>query len=775
MDAIKNAAVIGAGVMGAAIATHLANADISVILLDIVPEGATDRNAIAKQAIERLLKSEPPAFMQRSAARLIRPGNISDDLILLKDVDWIIEAVSEQIDVKRSLYRAIENIRRNGAIVTSNTSTLTLAQLTEGLPERFCRDFLIAHFFNPPRYVRLLELITGPGTRPEAVSTIRELADRRLGKHPILCRDTPGFIANRIGAYWIELAVLQAIEMKLNVEEADAVMSRCLSIPKTGVFGLLDLVGLDVMLQVDKSLAQSLPAQDDYHRIRRDLPLLKDMVAQGLTGRKGKGGFYRVTRDKNVNVREAIDLRGGRYRPLMKPTLEDSEQLHDLRAHLERSDWAGRYASAVLSRLLAYIAKIALDIAPDLRTVDRALELGYNWKQGPFALTDQLGAEYLAKRLQHDGFEVPPLLEIAAERGGFYRVKEGRKQQLDFCGRHVELTPELGVYRLADLKLTGQPLVGDRSASIWDIGDGVACLEIHTKMNTLDADVLAMIRRALEIVQSDFCALVIYNEGEHFSAGANLGILLFAANVAAWPKIDELLAQGQQTYQAIKYSPFPVIAASFGFALGGGCELLLHCDAVQAHAESYIGLVETAVGLVPGWGGCKEMLLRYSAAPDSPRGPMRAVAAAFATIGLAKMAKSAFEAKELGYLRASDGITFNRDRLLADAKARALELARNYHPPKPAVLTLPGPSGKAALALMAGELRAQGKATGHDEIVAQLLADVLTGGPTADLSQPVSEDEILNLERKSLLRLLRTESTLSRIEHMLNTGKPLRN
>lgn len=775
MDAIKNAAVIGAGVMGAAIAAHLANADIPVILLDIVPESATDRNAIAKQAIERLLNSEPPAFMQRRAARLIRPGNISDDLILLKDVDWIIEAVSEQIDVKRSLYRAIEDIRKDGAIVTSNTSTLTLAQLSEGLPERFCRDFLIAHFFNPPRYVRLLELVAGPTTRPEAVATIRELADRRLGKHPILCHDTPGFIANRIGAFWLELAVIQAIEMGVNVEEADAVMSRFLSIPRTGVFGLLDLIGLDLMLQVDKSLTQSLPAHDEYCRIRRDLALLNDMVAQGLTGRKGKGGFYRVSRDQNVSVREAIDLQSGRYRPLIKPSLEDSAQPYDLRAHLDRSDWAGRYVSTVLTRLLAYAAKIAPEIAADLSTIDRALELGYNWQQGPFALTDKLGADYLARRLKRDGVELPPLLEKAAERGGFYRVKDGHTQQLDFSGRYVDLTAEIGAARLADLKLTRRPIAGDKSTSVWDIGDGVACLEIHTKMNTLDGDVLAMIRKALEIVQSDFRALVIYNEGEHFSAGANLGMLLFAANVAAWPRIDELLTQGQQTFQAIKYSPFPVVAASFGFALGGGCELLLHCDAVQAHAESYIGLVETAVGLVPGWGGCKEMLLRYRAAPDLPRGPMPAVAAAFETIGLAKMAKSAFEAKELGYLRPSDGITFNRDRLLDDAKSRALELAANYQPPKSAMLSLPGPSVKAALALMAGELRAQGRATAHDEIVATLLAEVLTGGPTADLSGPVSEDGILNLERKALLRLLRTEATLARIEHMLNTGRPLRN
>jgi 3-hydroxyacyl-CoA dehydrogenase len=777
MMEITNTAVIGAGVMGSAIAAHLANAGFPVLLLDVIPNGATDRNAIARRAIERLLKTDPPAFMHTKAASLIRPGNIEDHLILLKESDWIIEAVLEDVEVKRSLYRRLEEIRKDDSIVTSNTSTLRLAQLSEGLPQRFYRDFLVAHFFNPPRYVRLLELASGPVTRPEALATVRDVADRRLGKCPLLCRDTPGFIANRIGAFWLMSAVAQALDHGLTVEEADAVMSRCLGIPRTGVFGLLDLIGLDLILTVDDSLARALPPEDSYVQIRGDLLLLREMVAQGLTGRKGKGGFYRLRTDAGGTIKEAMDLKVGNYRPAVPSTSEGGQQLKSVgrRELLEQPGKFGGYAWAVLLPLFSYTAKIALEIANDISAIDRALELGYNWKGGPFVLMDELGAKDIATRLSREGREVPPLLERAVSAGGFYRVDGGRTQYLDARGSYSDLKRGEGIFLLSDLKLRHRPVAGNKAASLWDIGDGVVCLEIHTKMNAVDADVLLMIRRALEVTQAGFRALVIYNEGEHFSAGVNLSLVLFATHIAAWSRIEELLVQGQQIYQALKYSPFPVVAASFGFALGGGCELVLHCDAIQAHAESYIGLVETAVGLVPGWGGCKEMLERLSMAPSLPRGPMPAVAAAFEIIGLATTAKSAFEAKELGFLRPNDRITFNRDRLLADAKNKALELAENYRPPEPAKLVLPGPPGKAALLLMASELRAQGKLTAHDEFIATLLAEVLSGGPSSDPSQPMSEDEILRLEREAVLRLLRTEETAARIEHMLNTGRPLRN
>ncbi|MFQ5958160.1 MAG: enoyl-CoA hydratase-related protein, partial [Alphaproteobacteria bacterium] len=423
----------------------------------------------------------------------------------------------------------------------------------------------------------------------------------------------------------------------------------------------------------------------------------------------------------------------------------------------------------------AYAAALVPEIADEVHAVDRAMQYGYNWTCGPFEMIDRMGADYLAERLREEGREVPPLLARAAAAGGFYRVSEGRLQYLATGGAYADLPREDGVLLLSDVRLASEPLARNGSASLWDIGDGVVCLEVHTKMNTIDPDVFAILRKALDVVPKDHRALVIYNEGEHFSAGVNLGIALFAANVAAWPMIEGLVAQGQELYEALKHAPFPVVGAPSGLALGGGCEILLHCDAVQAHAESYIGLVEAGVGAVPAWGGCKELLSRLAADPKRPKGPMPPVAAAFETIGLAKVAKSAFEARELGFLTPADGITFNRERLLADAKAKALALAEGYRPPEPVALTLPGSGGKAALDLALRDLRVKGVATAHDEVVAGALAEVLTGGSAADPTEPVSDDAVLALECAAFMRLVKTEATLARMEHTIATGKPLRN
>ncbi|MFQ5930902.1 MAG: 3-hydroxyacyl-CoA dehydrogenase NAD-binding domain-containing protein [Nitrospiraceae bacterium] len=773
----KSAGVIGAGIMGGAIAAHLANAGVHVVLLDVVPDGAKNRNVIAERTLGGLLRSDPPAFMHKKAARLVRPANIEDHLELLSSVDWIVEAVVEDLKTKRTLYRRVEEVRREGSIGSSNTSTLPLARLVEGLPERFARDFLITHFFNPPRYMRLLEVVAGPKTRPDAVQAIRDFVDRSLGKSVVLCHDTPGFIANRIGAFWLQCAVVQAVERGLSIEEADAIMSRSLGVPKTGVFGLLDLVGIDLMLKIDASLTGTLAAGDPYRRVRRDFPLLYRMIEQGYTGRKGKGGFYRLKANGGERVREAIDLTSGDYRPATTAVLDSLEvgRAGGLRALVEHPDKGGQHAWTVLSETLSYAASLVPEVAEDIHAIDRAMKLGYNWMEGPFELIDRLGAQYLAKRLKDEGRVIPDLIEKACEAGGFYQVRAGRLQHVGVAGGYVDVPREHGVVLLSDVKLKKSALAENSSASLWDVGDGVVCLEVHTKMNTLDLGVFAMIRKALETVPNGYKALVIYNEAQHFSAGVNLGIALFSANVAAWSTIEEIVIQGQEIYKALKYSPFPVVGAPSGLAIGGGCELLLHCDAVQAHAESYIGLVETSVGMVPAWGGCKEMLSRFAADPHRPHGPMAAVAAAFETIGLARVAKSAFEAKEMGFLRATDGVTFNRERLLADAKARALELAKGYRPPEQIKVTLSGPSGKAALGLALRSLQAKGEITAHDEVVAGALCEVLTGGPKVDLTEPVSEDDLFGLERAAFMRLVKTEATLARIEHTLETGKPLRN
>ncbi len=775
--AIQKAAVIGAGVMGAGIAAHLANAGVPVLLLDIVPQGTDDRSALARGAVARMLKADPAPFMWKRAAELVTPGNLEDDFDRLADCDWIVEAVLEDPEVKRDLYRRLESVRKDGSIVSSNTSTLPLKLLTEGLGERFAGDFLITHFFNPPRYMPLLELVAGDRTRPEVVEEVAAFGDRVLGKGIVHCHDTPGFVANRIGTFWLQCAVVETLERGLTVEEADAVMGRPLGIPKTGIFALLDLVGLDLMPKVDASLAKTLPKDDPYQALRRPFPLLEKLIAEGYTGRKGKGGFYRLNKTGGARVKEAIDLESGDYAPAARPSLASvSAARHGgAKALVAHGDKGGAFAWAVMSQTLCYAASLVPEIADDIPSVDRAMRLGYNWKHGPFELLDRLGAKEVAMRLAEEGREVPALLEKAAAAEGFYRVQDGRLQYLTVAGDYADVVRGEGVLLLSDIKLQGPPLAKNGSASLWDVGDGVVCLEVHTKMNTMDPEVFKIMAKAVEIVPKSHKALVVYNEASHFSAGANLGLAMFAANVGAWPMIEDMVAEGQRIYTALKRAPFPVVAAPSGLALGGGCEILLAADAVQAHAESYIGLVEAGVGVVPAWGGCKELLSRFARDPRRPKGPMPPVAAAFETIGMAKVAKSAFEAKELGYLRATDLVTFNRERLLADAKQRALALVEGYQPPEPVELFLPGPSGKASLAFALRDLYAKGQATEHDMVVATELAEVLTGGARADFTEATSEDAVLKMERAAFMRLVKTPGTLARVEHMLETGKPLRN
>jgi len=758
MAEIRKAAVIGAGTMGAAIAAHFANAGTPVLLLDIVPGAAAG-------AVAKMQKTDPAPFMSSAAVKLVTPGNLAEDIGKLADCDWIVEAIVERLDIKQDLYRKIDAVRRPGAAVSSNTSTIPLAKLVEGMPEAFARDFLITHFFNPPRYMRLLELVTGPRTDPALAERISQFTDIVLGKTVVRAKDSPGFIANRLGVYWLQCGVIEAIDAGITVEVADAIMGRPFGIPKTGVFGLIDLVGLDLMPHINASLAATLPATDAFHAANRDLPLIKTMIAEGYTGRKGKGGFYR----KGEKGREAIDLASGSYRPVQKADLPEAK-IRDLRALLSAPTPAARYAWRVLAQTLAYAATLVPDAAADITAVDEAMRLGYNWKFGPFELIDKLGADWLAEKLVADGFAVPPLL-AAAKGKSFYRLADGQQEYLGTDGAYHPLIRPAGVLLLADIKRVSKPVLKNASAALWDIGDGVLCFEFTSKGNSLDPQSIALLGKTIELKPK---ALVIYNEGALFSAGANLGLAIFAANIAAWSEIDKLVADGQQTYKALKYAPFPVVAAPSGMALGGGCEILLHSDAVQAHAELYTGLVECGVGLIPGWGGCSEMLARWAAAPGMPKGPMPAAAKVFEMISTATVSKSAANAKELLFLRPTDGITMNRDRLLADAKARALKLAEAYTPPAPPTYRLGGEAARLAMESAVEGFHKRGAATTYDMVVASELASVLSGG-SADLIDEVSEQDILTLERAAFMRLIKNEGTLARIEHMLATGKPLRN
>lgn len=774
MTDIAKVAVIGAGVMGAGIAAHVANAGIPVVLLDILPKEGDNRNAIAEGAVARMLKADPAPFMGKAAAKLVTAGNIEDHLGLLAECDWIVEAVVERLDVKQALYAKIEAVRKPGSVVSSNTSTIPLAALVEGMPESFARDFVITHFFNPPRYMRLLEVVGGARTRPEALDSVSRFADHRLGKSVVRCKDRPGFIANRLGVYWLQAAVVEAFDAGLNIEDVDAIIGKPMGIPKTGVFGLLDLVGLDLMPHVNASLAAALPKSDPFHALNRPLPVVERLIADGYTGRKGKGGFYRLNREGGRKDKEALDLVTGRFRPQRRADVEAVKSMgRKLNKLLDHESAHGAYAWKVLGATLSYAAFLVGDAADEIESFDEAMRLGYNWKFGPFQLIDQLGVDWLTAKLKASGMPVPPVLDLAAGRP-FYRIENGRRQVLGLDGAYRDLVRPEGVVMLEDIKLVSEPVLKNGSACLWDIGDGVACFEFTSKMNSMDPDIMDLLGKSIRRVKKDFKALVIYNEGSNFSVGANLGLALFAANIAAWPEIENMVAGGQETYRALKYAPFPVVGAPSGMALGGGCEILLHCDAVQAHAETYVGLVEVGVGLVPAWGGCKEMLHRWSTLGRLPKGPMPAVGKAFEIISTATVAKSAAEAKELLFFRPGDGITMNRYRLLADAKAKALALVEGYAPPKPPTYVLPGPSGKTAMDMAVAGFRRLGKATPHDEVVSGALAEVLSGGDT-DIIVELNEAAILELERERFMRLARHPGSLARIEAMLMTGKPLRN
>lgn len=793
---IKKVAVIGSGVMGSGIAAQVANAGVPVVLLDIkLPD-----KDLAKLAVEKLLKTDPAPLMSPKNAKLIQTGNLEDNLDLIADCDWVVEVVLEDLKIKHATYEKLAKHMKKGAILSSNTSTIPLELLTKPLSEDVKKNFLITHFFNPPRYLRLLEIVTGPNTNPDVTKTVTEFCDIKFGKGVVMCKDTPGFVVNRILTYFMQSALNVAVADKVSIEVADAVLSKPVGIPKTGVFGLIDLVGVDLMPHLADSLLSTLPEGDAYRKIYKDYPFIAGMIKSGYNGRKGKGGFYRLNPDP-AKPKEKQALRLGdaefaesQYVKADKPKLASMDAgKKGLRAVVETDDEGGHYAWKVLSETLLYAASLVPEIADDVASVDEAMRLGTNWKKGPFEMIDDLGPKYFAERLEKEGKTVPDFLRKVGD-GTFYKTENGQLQYFGTDGKYHDVKRAEGVLLLQDIKRkSGKPVFRTGSAALWDAGDGALVLEFTGKMNALDDQVFAVIDQALKITgpEKQFKALIVHNEGSAFSAGANLGLALFAANIAMWPQIEELVSGGQRAYKALKFANFPVVSAPSGIALGGGCEILLHSDHVQAHAETYCGLVEVGVGFIPGWGGCKEMLLRFQAKEReeydkrtggkklwfSPKNtPMGAVKQAFQVIGTAQVAKSAANAKELGYLRDSDGITMNKDRLLFDAKKKALELAANYQPPVQVEdLRLPGPSGKYALDLAVSDMAKSGKATPYDVTVSSALARVLSGGEKADWTVPMKEDDILKLERDEFMKLARNPGTVARIEAMLETGKPLRN
>ena len=783
---IKKVAVIGAGLMGSGIAAQVANAGFPVTLLDIVPEGAANRNVIAEGAVKKMLKpvklGSPTPLMHRRNAKLITTGNIEDDLNLLSDAELIIEVVLEKLEIKHDVFNKIDKHRKKDSIITSNTSTIPRKLLVEGMPKSFAQDFMITHFFNPPRYLKLLEIVAGKEVSNEKIELVSKFCDINLGKEIVICNDTPGFIGNRIGTYWTLIGMIEAIKMNLTVEEADAIMGKPMGAPKTGIFGLADVVGLDLIPHVTESMASNLPKNDMYNigvREQSELgidKMLSKMIGDGYTGRKGKGGFYRLNLDSGNRIKESRNLKTGKYSKSVKRVGLESVKAgrKGLRNVITHKDKGGEYAWRVLSKTLSYAASLVPEITQNIVNVDTAMKNGFLWKKGPFEMLDSIGPAWFVEKLKSENMEVPTILEKIGD-GYFYSEDENKLNYYSIEGKYKEVAKPEGYLSVSDITRGQNAIYRNPSIKLWDMGDEILLAEFISKMNAIDPLIMEGLSEAANLCESGkFKGLVIGNDGTNFSAGANLGLASFICNVGAWDEVDKFVQGGQLTFMSLKHGSFPVVGAPSGLALGGGCEVLLACDRIQAHSESYIGLVEVGVGVVPAWGGCKEMLGRWIDDPSSPKGPMGSIVKIFENLGTAKVASSAQEARDMKFLLENDNITMNRSRLLNDAKEVCLNMIEGYSPPEPNDYYLPGPSGKAALDLAVSDLVKAGHATPHDVVVTNELAHVLTGGKT-DYLDKVSVDKILDMEREGFVKLVKTEATLERFEHMLTKGKPLRN
>jgi len=813
MKHIHKVAVLGAGTMGARIAAHFANAGIPSYLFDIVPPDADGpaRNKIGAAGLDAAKKSKPAAFMDASLPRLITIGNFDDDLKRLADVDWIIEAVVENLDLKRALLRKVEAIRKPGTIITTNTSGLPVGKISEGFSDDFRRSWLGTHFFNPPRYMRLLELIPTPDTDRAAIDAIAHFCDIHLGKGIVLAKDTPNFIGNRIGTFSVLNVMRLMQEMDLSIEDVDALTGQAVGWPRSATFRTIDLVGLDILGHVVSNMTRVVagdsPAQLDE---RGDLKLpafYKQMLERKWLGDKTKGGFYKKVKGAGEeDERLALDWKTLEYHPRKKPkfpALDMAKNVEQTGAHLkmllgldgsgpQKNDRAGAFLWSALSDLWTYSANRIPEVSDSTVEIDRAMRLGFNWELGPFELWDAAGVETTIERMKKENRPVAANVEqlLASGRKTWYlddpNAASGRAYWDLKSSNYEPVKVSSGVWSVEVAKKSNGVVKKNSGASLVDLGNGVACIEFHSKMNTIGTDIVQLISQSLKPggPGDNFDAFVITNDATNFSVGANLMLLLMSIQEEEWDDVDLAIRTFQGMTQAIKFSPKPVVAAPFGLTLGGGTEISLHAPALQPHAELYMGLVEVGVGLLPGAGGCKEMLLRAVDSAESirPGGRgesvelMEAMKKIFETIATAKVATSAHEARGLGFLRDSDSITMNRERVLSDAKARALEMVRaGYEPPQPRTdIPAPGENILAALKMGVYLMRQGDYITEYEVKLATKIAEVLCGG-NVTAGTPVSEQYILDLEREGFKSLCGEKKTQGRIQYTLKTGKTLRN
>ena len=738
---IKNVVVIGSGTMGSGIAAHLCNANVPVTLLDLKTE-------ISEKARERIHKSRPPLLIDKSKINNIKVGNISDDFDVVKDADWIVEAVVERIDIKHQIYEKIFKARKDGAIVSSNTSSIPIKVLSEHLSDVEKKDFCITHFFNPVRYMGLLEIVKNENNDLNKINQLKEFCETELGKGAIVCNDTPGFLGNRVGVYAMQVAMTEAFKMKLSVEEADAIFGRPMGIPKTGVFGLYDLIGIDLMADVLKSFIKELPKTDEFHEVAKEIPLVKKLIETGYTGRKGKGGFYRMNKTGATKVMEAINLESGDYFPSKKIDVKSDKV--DLQALINRKDKYGEYAWSVLSKIIKYASSLVPNITKEFNDIDEAMRLGFNWAKGPFEMLEEISVKNFFNRV--DDFT-----------GNNFLEELSKTKNEDFYGERQKYT---NIETLGKVKKTASSLDGNNSAKIYRFTD-YNIVEFTTKANALDYDSMDALKKATDK------PLIIINESMQFSAGVNLTYTMQFADKKDFKSIEKFIKYFQETCKHLKYSKYPVVSAPSGLTLGGGFEVMVQSNFVASHTNIVVGLVETIVGLIPAGGGCKEMLARWLSTDEAKTDPNYAPLKVFDIIGYGKTATSPVEAEPMKYLRPEDKKIMNRNSLLEVSKKILME-NKSFKTPNEFEFKLPGKAVRGEMDKILDKLYNEKVILDHGVVVAKELAHVLSGGDTS-IDKTLSEDDLFKLELDAFMRLIETQKTQDRIKHTLATGKPLVN
>ena len=738
---IKKVVIIGSGTMGSGIAAHLCNANVPVTLLDLKTE-------ISSAARDRIYKSRPPLLIDKSKIENIKVGNINDDFNVVKEADWIVEAVVERIDIKHNIYEKIFKNRKPGAIVSSNTSSIPIKILSEKLTTEEKKDFCITHFFNPVRYMGLLEIVKNENNDLSKINSLKKFCEIELGKGAIVCNDTPGFLGNRIGVYAMQVAMTKAIKMKLSIEEADAVFGRPMGIPKTGVFGLYDLIGIDLMADVLKSFIKELPENDEFQIVAKEIPLVTKLVETGYTGRKGKGGFYRMNKENNQKILEALNLETGKYSPTKKIDLGiDTVNLNNL---IDRKDKYGEYAWSIISKIIKYASSLVPGITDKFNDIDEAMRLGFNWAMGPFEMLKSIGVNKFFDRV--DNF-----------RGNKFLEDLSNNKDENFYGERQLYTQ---IETLGKIKPKALKLDKNKSADIYRFKD-FNIVEFTTKACALDYDSMDALKNATDK------PLIIINESMQFSAGVNLTYTMNFADQGDFKSIEKFIKYFQDTCKHLKYSKYPVISAPSGLVLGGGEEVAIQSNFVVSHTNIVMGLVETLVGLVPAGGGCKEVLWRWTQTNEAKKDPDFAPMTVFNIIGYAKTATSPIEAEPLKFLKPEDKKIMNRNSLLEEAK-KIIEKNKDFIPPKECTFNLSGKPLKDKMVKVLEKLYNEKVILDHGMKVGKELANVLSGGDTT-IDKTLSEDDLYKLELESFMRLIQTKETQQRIKHTLATGKPLVN